>query len=227
METSFLHARKVGNGRCDRERSAREAKSAAMGEEPLWVVFGSVTVTRTNPVAVIIPEDADLEEVEPFNPDYLLIDRLIAKKEKPLPKSKKNSGNNICVKYLVKWLSLAYEDCTWEHAKFVNVRAVILLILSHRWCSFLQDDAKVMQFERFNKNPIAQQPMKPNIRDWKQFESSPMWVLECSSREWFFVFTQLQKWKWTSSIPTRRIQLVDFLLAQATELHFSWRNGSR
>lgn len=72
-------------------------------------------------------------EEDPFNPDYVEVERVLDVSELPDP----NTGKTI-KHYLVKWRALQYEDSTWE----------------------LQDDvdpAKIEQFERFNKLPSKEQ----------------------------------------------------------------------
>ena len=55
---------------------------------------------------------------EPFNPDFILVERIISKSEFV------EDGENI-VKYLVKWESLPYNNCTWERADVINVKSII------------------------------------------------------------------------------------------------------
>ena len=72
-------------------------------------------------------------EEDPFNPDYVEVDRVLDVAEHTDP----NTGQTI-KHYLVKWRSLQYEDSTWE----------------------LQDDidpAKIKQFEMFRKMPPKDQ----------------------------------------------------------------------
>lgn len=72
-------------------------------------------------------------EEDPFNPDYVEVDRVLDATEHTDP----NTGTTI-KHYLVKWRALQYEDSTWE----------------------LQDDvdpAKIRQYEVFNKLPPKEQ----------------------------------------------------------------------
>lgn len=72
-------------------------------------------------------------EEDPFNPDYVEVDRVLDVTEHTDP----NTGETI-KHYLVKWRSLQYEDSTWE----------------------IQDDvdpAKIKQYEIFNKLPPKDQ----------------------------------------------------------------------
>lgn len=52
---------------------------------------------------------------EYFDPDYLVIDRIIAKYEQKVK-------GTVNVSYFVKWKALPYEDCTWEDAADITVR---------------------------------------------------------------------------------------------------------
>ena len=69
-------------------------------------------------------------EDEPFNPDYIVVERVI---DKAITEDPDNPGQMV-THYLVKWSGLPYEDATWEvpsdvdkekvklHAKYSKVR---------------------------------------------------------------------------------------------------------
>lgn len=72
-------------------------------------------------------------EDEPFNPDYVEVDRVLDVAENTDP----NTGQ-IIKHYLVKWRALQYEDSTWELEEDV-------------------DPLKIEQFEIFRKVPPKDQ----------------------------------------------------------------------
>lgn len=72
-------------------------------------------------------------EEDPFNPDYVEVDRVLDVSEQTDP----NTGNTV-KHYLVKWRSLQYEDSTWEVEEDV-------------------DPLKIVEFERFRKLPPRDQ----------------------------------------------------------------------
>lgn len=102
---------------------------------------------------------ADLEDEELFSPDFLEIHRIIAMKvETPVdnidPELPKDDG----IRYLVKWRSLPYLDCTWE-----------------RNCD-ITDDAAIAKFnerqivpDESTWNPLP----RPAIRHYAKLETSP------------------------------------------------------
>jgi len=71
-------------------------------------------------------------EEDPFNPDYVEVDRVLDVAEQSDP-----NGQTI-KHYLVKWRSLQYEECTWELEEDV-------------------DPLKIEEFERFRKVPPKDQ----------------------------------------------------------------------
>uniref|UniRef100_A0A0A9YRD7 Chromodomain-helicase-DNA-binding protein 6 n=1 Tax=Lygus hesperus TaxID=30085 RepID=A0A0A9YRD7_LYGHE len=95
----------------------------------------------------------NLEE-EPFNPDYVEVERVLDVAEQTDP----NNGQTV-KHYLVKWRALQYEDSTWE----------------------LQDDvdpAKIKQFEIFSKLPPKDQwkpKKKPVAKEWEKLDESPVY----------------------------------------------------
>jgi len=68
-------------------------------------------------------------EDEPYNPDYVEVDRVLDMAEHTDP----NTGKTI-KHYLVKWRSMQYEDSTWELEEDV-------------------DPVKIQQYENNNKRP--------------------------------------------------------------------------
>lgn len=68
-------------------------------------------------------------EEDPFNPDYVEVDRVLDMAEHTDP----NTGKSI-KHYLVKWRSLQYEDSTWELEEDI-------------------DPIKIQLYQKFNKLP--------------------------------------------------------------------------
>ena len=56
-------------------------------------------------------------EEEPFNPDYIEVDRI-------LDMSETEEDGKTVVHYLVKWNALPYEDATWELEDDVDIERV-------------------------------------------------------------------------------------------------------
>uniref|UniRef100_A0AAY4AQT5 DNA helicase n=1 Tax=Denticeps clupeoides TaxID=299321 RepID=A0AAY4AQT5_9TELE len=85
---------------------------------------------------------------EPFNPDYVEVDRVLDVSE-----STDENGDAVFL-YLVKWCSLPYEDSTWE------LKADI-------------DQAKIEEFERvMAREPQLKRVERPPASDWQKSESS-------------------------------------------------------
>ena len=57
------------------------------------------------------------EDVEPFNPNYIEVDRVLAQRKDPL------DNNTTTVQYLVKWKSLNYNELSWEDQEDIRVIA--------------------------------------------------------------------------------------------------------
>lgn len=93
-------------------------------------------------------------EEEPFNPDYIEVDRILDVSEVTDPLTGKTNKN-----YLVKWKSLPYEESTWE----------------------LEDDIdtqKVANYFKFNKPPPKDQwksKKRPKAHEWVKLEKSPVY----------------------------------------------------
>uniref|UniRef100_A0A3B1JQ50 Chromodomain helicase DNA binding protein 7 n=1 Tax=Astyanax mexicanus TaxID=7994 RepID=A0A3B1JQ50_ASTMX len=85
---------------------------------------------------------------EPFNPDYVEVDRVLDVSE-----STDENGETVTL-YLVKWCSLPYEDSTWE------LKADI-------------DQSKIEDFERvMAREPETKRVERPPTSDWQKSESS-------------------------------------------------------
>ncbi|TNN60402.1 Chromodomain-helicase-DNA-binding protein 7 [Liparis tanakae] len=91
---------------------------------------------------------------EPFNPDYVEVDRVLDISESP-----DENGETVTL-YLVKWCSLPYEDSTWE------LKADI-------------DLSKIEEYERIaartpNTTKLASSTLcdRPPAADWKKLEGS-------------------------------------------------------
>ncbi|KAG8231203.1 hypothetical protein J437_LFUL010900 [Ladona fulva] len=93
-------------------------------------------------------------EDEPFNPDYVEVDRVLDVAEHKDPNTGKTTKN-----YLVKWKGLQYEDATWELEEDI-------------------DPSKVEQFEIFRELPPKDQwkpKKKPTGEQWEKLDLSPVY----------------------------------------------------
>ncbi|OWR44909.1 hypothetical protein KGM_214202 [Danaus plexippus plexippus] len=96
----------------------------------------------------------DLLDDEPFNPDYVEVERILDMSEIQDP------ANNTVVKhYLVKWKSLQYEDSTWELEEDIDVDK----IKQYKIFSAIPPKEKW----KFKKRPCADQ--------WCQLKDSPLY----------------------------------------------------
>ncbi|XP_070988632.1 chromodomain-helicase-DNA-binding protein 8-like isoform X2 [Oncorhynchus clarkii lewisi] len=85
------------------------------------------------------------EEEEPFNPDYVEVDRI-------LDESNSVDNGEPVVYYLVKWCSLPYEDATWELREDV-------------------DEGKVEEFRKIqDRQPQLKRTPRPQAAAWKKLE---------------------------------------------------------
>ncbi|GLD61808.1 chromodomain-helicase-DNA-binding protein 7, partial [Lates japonicus] len=85
---------------------------------------------------------------EPFNPDYVEVDRVL-----DISESTDENGEMVTL-YLVKWCSLPYEDSTWE------LKADI-------------DQSKIEEYERIAaRTPNTKRVDRPPAADWKKLEGS-------------------------------------------------------
>lgn len=92
-------------------------------------------------------------EDEPFNPDFVEVDRVLDVSEHT-----DDEGNTV-KHYLVKWKSLSYEDSTWELEEDV-------------------DEIKIKQFEVFNKLPPRSEwrsKKRPHPENWKKLDQTPVY----------------------------------------------------
>ncbi|XP_057666138.1 chromodomain-helicase-DNA-binding protein 7 isoform X2 [Diorhabda carinulata] len=104
----------------------------------------------------------NLEE-EPFNPDYVEVDRVL-----DLSEHTDSTTGEVVKHYLVKWRALQYEDCTWELEEDV-------------------DPIKIQQYERFNKIPPKDTwkvKKRPTPDQWTKLEKSPIYKGGNSLREY-------------------------------------------
>uniref|UniRef100_H3CR68 Chromodomain-helicase-DNA-binding protein 8 n=1 Tax=Tetraodon nigroviridis TaxID=99883 RepID=H3CR68_TETNG len=89
------------------------------------------------------------EDEEPFNPDYVEVDRILDVSHSV----DKDNGENV-IYYLVKWCSLPYEDATWELNEDV-------------------DEGKVEEFKKIqNRQPRLKRTPRPSPGSWKKLEES-------------------------------------------------------
>ena len=90
-------------------------------------------------------------EEEPFNPDYIEVDRVLDVSEHTDEVTKVKTKH-----YLVKWRSLPYEDCTWELENDV-------------------DPNKIKDFYRWREIPPADLVYKRRGRkhEWRKWDKSP------------------------------------------------------
>ncbi|XP_051984358.1 chromodomain-helicase-DNA-binding protein 7-like isoform X1 [Xyrauchen texanus] len=97
---------------------------------------------------------------EPFNPDYVEVDRVLDVSE-----STDENGEPVSL-YLVKWCSLPYEDSTWE------LKADI-------------DEGKIEEFKRVMlRDPELKRVERPPATDWQKSESSREYKNSNSLREY-------------------------------------------
>jgi chromodomain-helicase-DNA-binding protein 7 len=93
-------------------------------------------------------------EEEPFNPDYLEVDRVLDVSEHTDEISKAKTRH-----FLVKWRALPYEDCTWELENDV-------------------DPNKVAEFYRWREPPpreACRQKSRPRKNEWRKWDESPIY----------------------------------------------------
>ncbi|XP_041659897.1 chromodomain-helicase-DNA-binding protein 8 isoform X2 [Cheilinus undulatus] len=89
------------------------------------------------------------EEEEPFNPDYVEVDRIL-----DVSHSVDKDNGEPVVYYLVKWCSLPYEDATWELKEDV-------------------DEGKVEEFGKIaNRQPRLKRTPRPPAASWKKLEET-------------------------------------------------------
>ncbi|XP_055739065.1 chromodomain-helicase-DNA-binding protein 7-like isoform X2 [Salvelinus fontinalis] len=97
---------------------------------------------------------------EPFNPDYVEVDRVLDVSE-----STDENGEPVKL-YLVKWCSLPYEDITWE------LKADI-------------DQAKIDEYEAVAaRQPETKRVERPPTENWQKSESSRDYINDNALREY-------------------------------------------
>ncbi|KAL2076371.1 hypothetical protein ACEWY4_028035 [Coilia grayii] len=97
---------------------------------------------------------------EPFNPDYVEVDRVLDMSE-----SANEKGEPMTL-YLVKWCSLPYEDSTWELKTDI-------------------DQSKIEDFERvMAREPELKPVERPPASDWQKSESSRQYKNSNTLREY-------------------------------------------
>lgn len=96
----------------------------------------------------------ELLDDEPFNPDYVEVERILDMSENQDP------ANDTVVKhYLVKWKSLQYEDSTWELEEDIDVD-------------------KIRQYKVFSEIPPKEKwkfKKRPSAEQWVQLKESPLY----------------------------------------------------
>ncbi|CAK1549851.1 unnamed protein product [Leptosia nina] len=96
----------------------------------------------------------ELLDEEPFNPDYVEVERILDMSENQDP------GSSTVVKhYLVKWKSLQYEDSTWELEEDIDVD-------------------KIKQYKIFSDIPPKEKwkyKKRPSAEHWTQLKESPLY----------------------------------------------------
>lgn len=96
----------------------------------------------------------ELLDDEPFNPDYIEVERILDMSENQDP------ANDTVVKhYLVKWKSLQYEDSTWELEEDIDVD-------------------KIKQYKTFSEVPLKDKwryKKRPSADQWVQLTESPLY----------------------------------------------------
>ncbi|XP_076018245.1 chromodomain-helicase-DNA-binding protein 8 isoform X3 [Genypterus blacodes] len=101
------------------------------------------------------------EEEEPFNPDYVEVDRILDESHSV----DKDNGEPV-IYYLVKWCSLPYEDATWELKEDV-------------------DEGKVEEFSKIqNRQPRLKRTVRPTASAWKKLEETREYINGNTLREY-------------------------------------------
>jgi SNF2 family DNA or RNA helicase len=118
---------------------------------------GTAKINRfTSKRKEIEEENESLWGGEPFNPEFVEVERVIARS---IFEVEVDSHMKSVIKYLVKWSSLSYTECTWETAEIID------------------DQAKIAEFYRFNTPPAAieqAEKVRPDPAKFAQwFDKSP------------------------------------------------------
>ncbi|XP_063529219.1 chromodomain-helicase-DNA-binding protein 7-like [Cydia strobilella] len=96
----------------------------------------------------------ELLDEEPFNPDYIEVERILDMSEHEDP-----ATNSKLKYYLVKWKSLQYEDSTWELEENIDVD-------------------KIKQYKIFSDIPPKEKwkfKKRPSTDNWVQLKESPLY----------------------------------------------------
>ncbi|XP_013200500.2 chromodomain-helicase-DNA-binding protein 7 isoform X1 [Amyelois transitella] len=96
----------------------------------------------------------ELLDDEPFNPDYIEVERILDLSENQDP-----ANNSVVKHYLVKWKSLQYEDSTWELEEDIDVD-------------------KIKQYKIFSEIPSKDKwkyKKRPSADHWVQLKESPLY----------------------------------------------------
>lgn len=96
----------------------------------------------------------ELLDDEPFNPDYVEVERILDMSENQDPAS-----DTVVKYYLVKWKSLQYEDSTWELEENIDVD-------------------KIKQYKIFSEIPPKEKwkyKKRPSADHWVQLKESPLY----------------------------------------------------
>ncbi|XP_037903696.1 chromodomain-helicase-DNA-binding protein 7 isoform X5 [Hermetia illucens] len=147
-------------------------------------------------------------EEEPFNPDFIEVDRVLDMSEHTDAQTGEVSKH-----YLVKWKSLPYEDCTWELEEDV-------------------DEDKIEQYHTFNKVPPKSEwkPKKrPTADMWKKLEATPIFKNNNTLRPYQLEGLNWLKFSWYNG---RNCILADEMglgktIQSLTFVHSVWEYGMR
>eukprot|EP01135_Chromosphaera_perkinsii_P005464 Nk52_evm13s352 gene=Nk52_evmTU13s352 len=106
--------------------------------------------TRVQRLLMKDPEQLMYSDEEPFNSNYLDVERVIDSTEI-------YRGDERVTKYLVKWRSLSYDYCTWETESEIN------------------DHVKIERFLKTSVVPTKNDTVytRPALQDWVNLKTSP------------------------------------------------------
>lgn len=132
------------------------------------------------------------DEEEHFNPDFLEIHRVIAERvDSPLnlESDEENEKKDDGLRFLIKWNSLPYSECTWE-----------------RGCDVVNDAA----IEKFRQQNICPSEKKwkrlphPAIRDYKKLDTSPAYGADgtLKLRDYQLEGVNWLLWNWYNKRPS-------------------------
>lgn len=132
------------------------------------------------------------EEEEYFNPDFLEIHRVIAERvDSPLhlETDEENKKKDDGLRFLIKWNSLPYSECTWE-----------------RGCD-VGNDAAIERFRQQNICPSENKWKRlphPAIRDYKKLDTSPAYGADgnLKLRDYQLEGVNWLMWNWYNKRPS-------------------------